>query len=349
MTTPDTLSFSTPTSAAAASAATCAVVIVNYKTPQLTLDCLHSLAPQIRVLPGSHILLVDNASPDHSASFLADAIRRDHLDDIVTLMPLTANGGYAAGNNAALQAALVPASSAHSPFDYLLLLNPDTIVRPSAIATLIAFMDAHPEVGIAGSRLEHPDGSPQPSAFRFHTIASEFEQGIHLGLVSRLLRRYVVAPDPVDAAIHADWVAGACMIIRRAVFDQIGLLDSAYFLYFEEVDFCLRAARRGWPCWYVPSARVVHLVGQASGVTSADRQQRPLPPYFFASRDRFFRKNHGPFVAFFAALAFITGHLLYRLRCLLTFRHPDTPPRLLRDFIRHTFLKRSSAAHGSTV
>ena len=199
-------------------------------------------------------------------------------------------------------------------------------------------MEAHAKVGIAGSRLEHPDAKPQPSAFRFHTIASEFEQGIHLGLISRMFASRIVAPPPPNETAQTDWVAGACMIIRREVIEQIGLLDEAYFLYFEEVDFCLRAARKGWQCFYVPSARVVHLVGQASGVTSADRQQRPLPAYWFNSRRLYFRKNHGRLKTLLANLAFTTGFTLYRLRCLLTFRPPNAPPHLLRDFVRYNFL-----------
>ena len=138
-------------------------------------------------------------------------------------------------------------------------------------AALVEFMNDHPKVGIAGSRLENPNGTPQCSAFRFHSVLSELEGGLRLGIVSRLLRNRVVAPPVSDEQHETDWVAGASMIVRHGVFADIGLMDEGYFLYFEEVDFCLRAHRAGWHCWYVPASRVVHLVGQSSGVTGADR------------------------------------------------------------------------------
>src|SRR5262249_8484299 len=156
-----------------------------------------------------------------------------------------------------------------------------------------AFMKAHPEVGIAGSRLEDPDGTPQRCAFRFPSAASELEEGIRIGFVSRLLQHSVVAPPVRNEAHETDWVAGASMIVRRGVFDEIGLMDDEYFLYFEEVDFCLRARRGGWTCWYVPASRVVHLVGQASGVTDVKRPMKRRPRYWFESRSRYFRRNHG--------------------------------------------------------
>src|SRR5262249_24939007 len=162
---------------------------------------------------------------------------------------------------------LRPILAAPNPPDYVLLLNPDTVVRPGAIRPLIDFMERHPEVGITGCRLEYPDGEPQRSAFRFPTIWSEFEGGIRVGVLSKLLNREVVAPRVSDEPHPTDWMAGASMLVRRAVFDDIGLMDEGYFLYFEETDFCLRARRAGWPGWYVPASHVVHLVGQASGVT----------------------------------------------------------------------------------
>src|SRR6185295_15355436 len=156
---------------------------------------------------------------------------------------------------------------------YVLLLNPDTLVRPGALCTLLEFMEAHPKVGIAGTRLEDPDGAPQTSAFRFPTVWSELEYGLQLGVVTKLLSRWVSAPPPRNEAHETDWVAGAAMLIRREVIEHLGLFDPDYFMYYEEVDFCLRAKRMGWRCWYVPSARIVHLVGRSSGITVA----RPQP------------------------------------------------------------------------
>jgi GT2 family glycosyltransferase len=217
-------------------------------------------------------------------------------------------------------------------------------VREGAIEHLLEFMVAHPHVGIAGSRLEDPDGTPQRSAFRFPTIAGELDKTLRFGPVSRLLQRYVVSP-PVPAQETAtDWVAGASMFVRRAVFEQIGLLDEQYFMYYEEVDFCWRARRAGWPCWYVPASRVVHLVGQASGVTNTKIKRTRRPQYWFDSRRRFFVRNKGRWYSMGCDLAMISGLALWDLRCLVQHKSNNDPPKLLLDACRHSVFLRGFTA-----
>jgi len=306
------------------------IVIVNYRTPQLTIDCLRSLREEVAALGDAHATVTDNASGDDSADRIADAIAQNDWLSWVTFMPLDRNGGFAFGNNAALRPAL---ASAHPP-RYVLLLNPDTYIRPGALMALLRFMDAHPEVGIAGSRIENPDASVRRTAFRFHSVAGEFASASKMGLVQNVLHRWMVAPPPRDEAHPTDWVSGASMIVRREVFDQIGLLDDAYFMYYEEMDFCLRARRAGWPCWYVPDSRVVHLVGQASGVTGAERHRKRMPRYWFESRRRFFLKMHGRGYKLLADLSWIAGFTLWRIRRLLTGKPDNDPPHMLWDFVR---------------
>jgi N-acetylglucosaminyl-diphospho-decaprenol L-rhamnosyltransferase len=109
-------------------------------------------------------------------------------------------------------------------------------------------------------------------------------------------------------------------------------------MYFEEVDFCLRAAGKGWPCWYVPASRIVHLVGQSSGVTDTKQSNRRRPKYWFDSRRRYFLVNHGPVKTALADLAWSVGFATYRLRQFLQ-RKPDRDPAcLLRDFVKNSFL-----------
>jgi GT2 family glycosyltransferase len=238
------------------------------------------------------------------------------------------------GNNAAIR----PALAAAEPPRYVLLLNPDTIVRPGALRALVEFMESRLDVGIAGGRLEEPDGTPQRSAFRFPSMLGELEGGLRLGPASRLLSRWVVAPEVPEGPVPIDWVAGACLMIRREVFTAIGLLDEGYFMYFEEVDFCHRARRAGWPCWYVPAARVVHLVGQSSGVTNPSAARLRRPPYWFCARRRYFLGNYGRARTLMANLAWSLGYASYRLRRLVQ-RKPDTDAEwLLWDFIRFNFL-----------
>ncbi|MEM7624441.1 MAG: glycosyltransferase family 2 protein [Planctomycetota bacterium] len=319
----------------AVAAARLRVVIVNYRTPGLTLDCLDSLADEIVALPHAHVVVVEGGSGDGSADEIAKGVAERGYRGWVTLDVRATNAGFAGGNNAAI----IPALAEDPPVDYVLLLNPDTVVRPGAITALLQFMEARPAVGLAGSRLEHHDGRVQNSAFRFPSVASNLENTLRFGPVSWLLRRRIVACPARDEPHRTDWLAGASLIVRREVFDKIGPLDDGYFMYFEETDFCLAAHHAGFEAWYVPESRVVHLVGASSGVTAKNDTARPAkrrPAYWFESRKRYFVKNHGRLVAALADAAWIVGFSLWRLRVRLTRRPDRDPEKLLGDFIRHS-------------
>ncbi len=304
------------------------VVIVNYRTSQLTIDCLQSLEAEVEKFPSIKVVVVDNLSGDDSVAQIQTAIATKNWQTWVSLVPADKNGGYSYGNNVAIR----PDLASENPPDYVLLLNPDTVIRPKAIASLVQFMEAHPQAGIAGSRLEDPDGTPQQSAFRFPTIWSEFDGGLRLGLVTKLLEKWVVAPPVSKVNCRTEWVAGASMIIRRDVFKKTGLMDEDYFLYFEEVDFCLQSDRQGWEGWYVPESRVVHLVGQSSGVTTPTTQPKRLPKYWFESRQRYFVKNHGWWYGFIADTLWLSGYLLWLVRCRIQQKPYQDSPQRLQDF-----------------
>jgi GT2 family glycosyltransferase len=307
-----------------------AIVIVNYRTPGLVVDCLRSLAGDRLTERGLRVVVVDNASGDDSVATLLNAIRKDGWD-WVSLLPLDRNGGFAFGNNAAFRELL----GEENPPGYIWLLNPDTIVRPGAATALIAFMEAHPEAGIAGSRLEFPDGTPQTAAFRFPSLLGELEDTVRLGPVSRALRNFRV-PIPARNVEHrCGWVNGASMIVRREVFDCIGLMDDGFFLYFEETDFCRRARDAGWPVWHVPASRVVHLEGQSTGVTGANLAKKPRPRYWFDSRARYYRKHHPGAYAFLADLIWIVCFGSWRIQRRLRRKPDPDPPGLWKDFARH--------------
>jgi N-acetylglucosaminyl-diphospho-decaprenol L-rhamnosyltransferase len=311
------------------------VVIVNYRTPNLTIDCLRSLVDEVVALPGVQVVVTDNASGDDSIAQINAAITAEGWNGWVTFMPLDCNGGFAYGNNAAI----CPALAAAQPPDYVLLLNPDTVVHPGAIRTLLDFMHQHPEAGIAGSRLEDPDGTPQRSAFRFHSFLSELDGSFRIGLVSKLLDRWIVAPPVSDTPCETDWVAGASMMIRRQVFESAGLLDEGYFMYYEEMDFCLQSRRSGWTCWYVPESRVIHLVGQSSGVTNM-KQPKRLPQYVFDSRRRYFLKNHGWLYTALTDACWAVGFSLWKVRQTLQGKQNFDPPQLLKDFMGNSVFMR---------
>ncbi|HEV3028452.1 MAG TPA: glycosyltransferase family 2 protein [Planctomycetota bacterium] len=311
------------------------VVVLNWRTPALTIDCLRSLEPELAGLPSARVIVTDNASGDDSIERIGAAIRKNGWEPWAQLMPLPKNGGFSYGNNAAIRAGLAETP----PVDAVLLLNPDTVVRPRAIQALVEFMARHPKVGLVGSRLENPDGTPQVSAFRFHSALGEFESTLGWSPVTKLLRRWVIRMAPVPEPCPVDWVAGASLLIRREVFESIGLLDERYFLYYEEVDFCLRARRAGWPCWYEPASRVVHLVGQATGVTNQSHRNR-RPRYWFDSRRRYFVKNHGKLYASLTDGLWWIGLLARRIRCVAEKKHDSGPPWLLRDAISNGVFSR---------
>ena len=187
------------------------IVIVNYKSAELVLDCLRSLEDDVRSIGGCHVSLTDCLSPDDSVARLRAGIDALGFADWVDLRPLPRNGGFAYGNNEGIRPYLSalgadPSISPGVDPKYVLLLNPDTYIRPGAVRRLVEHLEQHPKAGIAGSRLEFPDGSPHRSAFRFPTISSEFEGGLRLGLVSRLLSQRLVAPPVSDHAMQTDWV-----------------------------------------------------------------------------------------------------------------------------------------------
>lgn len=310
------------------------VVIVNYKTADLTIDCLHSVAAEIKTFPNVRVMITDNASPDDSVKKIQTAITQQHWQDWASLMPLERNGGFAYGNNAAIKTVL----DCDNPPDYILLLNPDTIVHNGAFKALVSFMDSHPEVGIAGSRLEEIDGTPQMSAFRFQSIWSELDSGFRLGVISKLLAKSTVWFPIPDKPCQTDWVSGASMLVRTKVFQDIGLMDEKYFMYYEEMDFCLQASKANWSCWYVPESRVVHLVGQSSGVGDPLQPPKRLPKYWFDSRKHYFLKNYGLIYTVLADFLHILGYASWKVRQKLQKKQTKETPYFLNDLIENSVL-----------
>ena len=262
------------------------VAIVNYRTGRLAVDCLASLEDQVGDLRGGRVIVVDNDSRDDSFAVLSAAVAARNWSAWVEVVGLPRNGGFGYGNNAAIARAREIAPDFHS----VILLNPDTLVRAGMIRHLVAHLDAHRSAGIAGGAIETETGARAISAHVMPSPLGELEGAAELSVLSRLLARYVVSPRPRQGSHLCDWVSGACMAIRREVLDAVGGFDEGFFLYFEEVDLCRRAARAGWSCWYVGDAAVVHFEGAATGI---NQPRRRLPAYWFASRRRFFLKSYG--------------------------------------------------------
>lgn len=262
------------------------IVIVNYRTADLTIDSLSSIVGQDSGSWNISAVVVDNASGDGSADKLRAIVELNGWTKRVTIVEAKRNGGFAFGNNLGIEEVL---HGTVSP-DYFLLLNPDTVTCDGAIRTLIDFMEAHRDVGIAGSLLQNADGGAECSAHNAPSPLGELVSGSRLGLLSRLMPKHVVTPPLCQTAHECDWVSGASMIVRREVVESLGGLDEGFFLYFEEVDFCSRARRAGWKVWFVPRARVVHLEGAATGIRLPGRRRAI---YWYDSRRRYFVKHFG--------------------------------------------------------
>jgi N-acetylglucosaminyl-diphospho-decaprenol L-rhamnosyltransferase len=307
-----------------------AVVIVSYKCAALTLESLASVAAE-RAASGMRIraVVIDNASGDSQE--LAAAISAKNWASWVTLVTAPRNGGFAYGNNLGVQRAY-----ADAPPSYVYLLNPDAQVRPGAIATLAQFLEAHHEVGIAGSSFETRDGTDWPIAFRFPGLMSELLRGMEIGALMRLFDHWMVARPMSRVAQPTDWICGASMMIRPSVLTSIGGMDENYFLYFEETDFCYRAKQAGFPTWYVPESRVMHIMGQTTTVTDAAIGPRRLPDYWFESRRRYFAMTYGVGKAIAIDVVTVVANALGLIKRIALQRH--AVPHFVRDIVRHSIL-----------
>lgn len=229
------------------------LIIVNYNVRDLLVACLESIQKAMRATPLTfEIIIVDNASSDGSQ----DAVR--HGFPSVRLIENSTNVGFAAANNCGLR---------NAGGRVLVLLNPDTTVPPGALESLTRYLDDHPDTGVVGPRLAYPDGSTQPSRRRFPTLLTGLMESTIVQDYwpeNPAARRYYFTDQSNGVIQDVDWLVGACLVARREVFEQVGLLDEAFFMYSEEVEWCHRVRQAGWRIVYFPEATIVHHEGASS-------------------------------------------------------------------------------------
>lgn len=259
-----------------------ALVVVNYRTPEMTLDCLQTL--QSEVDPTVSVVVVDNASGDGSAEKLERVIQERGWSSWAQVIRAKTNGGFASGNNIGIRAVLA---------DAYILLNSDTLVHPGAIASLREAMQIRPDAGIIGPGLLNSSGGHDDSVFRDPRPSSELLRSAHLGLLERVLPELNPVLPETDQPMEADWLGFACVLIRREVIERVGPLDEGFFMYFEDIDYCRRVRAAGWKVLYWPGPKVVHLLGRSSNVTAEEAARRPAPRYYYEARARYFAKYYG--------------------------------------------------------
>jgi GT2 family glycosyltransferase len=250
-------------------------VIVSYRCRDLLRDCLRSLAEQPPDRP-MKVFVVDNASGDGSV----EMVRREFPD--AWLHVADSNLGFSAATNLAV---------AEGDADYVLVLNPDTCVLAGALERMARIMDARPDVGISGCRLERPDGTFDYAAKRsFPTPISALGHFLRIGRRPAATGRLAAYRAPHVESGPVDAVNGAFMLVRRRALDEVGGFDEGYWLYMEDLDLCYRFARAGWVTWYEPNATVIHVKGGSSGRYRLPRVNLA----FHRGMLRFYRTHYAP-------------------------------------------------------
>jgi GT2 family glycosyltransferase len=295
------------------------IVIVNYNTAQLSVACAESILRQ-SLRSQIEIIIVDNGSEDDSVS------RFRELPPPVKLIENGVNLGFAAANNRGIR---------ESTGRYVLLLNSDTEFLDAGLDSLIDYMDSDSSVALVTCRLLNPDGSTQPSLRRFPTLVSAFMDAFLLTPI--MVRIPFLAPltlleQDYASAHEIEQAAGAFLLIRRDVFDRIGLLDERFFVYYEDVDFCLRLKQSGYRAVYRPDVAVLHRSG---GTFRAHRVAAHAAR--LTSKVHYFSKHHPEQVWIVKIL--VSFELFWRTCLALAYAvfrpaQGDRPNRIFNSFLR---------------
>jgi N-acetylglucosaminyl-diphospho-decaprenol L-rhamnosyltransferase len=273
------------------------VIVVCWNDKQkiaTALDSVFALG-EVKADPGfANVVVSDNGSNDGSRDFI-----RERYGDRVTIVENNANLGFAAACNRAFERTSAPVA---------FLLNPDAELKERSLANMVAFLDAHPRCGIAGSRIYNYDGTIQQSCGEFDTWAGAFLRSSawgELGPFRRFANGASLRDFHYDRPQRVDIAIGAALAIRRALFAEIGTFDERFFLYHEEVDFAKRAANAGWETWFVPSSEAVHEgMGSAKGQYNVETRKQ-------VSRRKYWIKHHGYRWYFTLVAALIGRFALY--------------------------------------
>ncbi|MGW8181955.1 MAG: glycosyltransferase family 2 protein, partial [bacterium] len=291
-------------------------VIVNWNTGALLKTCVASVVAEQERLenPGFEIILVDNASSDGSIRPVREAFSS------VKIIENSENLGFARATNQGIRC-----SKGH----YILLLNPDTEVRPQALDRLIHFLDTEPSAGAVGAMLLNPDGSLQISAYPEPTVFREAWRLFHLDSFWPV-GSYRMSGWRKDVPRKVDVLMGACILVRKEALEQCGLLDESFFIYSEDQDLCRRLRSGDWGLFWEPRAKVVHHGGQSTRQVKGEMFLR-----LYREKVAYFRRHHGTTSAMLYKLVLLMASIVRQLLSPLAFLKGGNERAETFELLRH--------------
>ena len=268
------------------------IIIVNYKTCELLCNCIQSIISETKIY-SYEVIVIDNASKDGSANIVKK--KYPHIK----LIENKTNKGFAYANNQGINI---------TKGDYILLLNPDTVIIQSAIDKMIHYIKSNTHINALGCKLLNADMSLQPSCYRFPRLLPLIANILHLWIILPLRKTFLLSSllNKGYEDIHpVDCVRGACLLTYKGIFKEIGLLDESFFMYAEETDWCYRLKKSGYSLYYFPEAKIIHYQGQSSKInytTNMIQRQESIKIYYI--------KHYGKTVANIYLLLMFINNLI---------------------------------------
>lgn len=264
------------------------IIIVNYNTREFLENCLRSIFKSTTGLV-YEVIVVDNNSTDGSLQMIRKMFPQ------VLLLHNKENLGFSRANNLGYS---------HSKGKHLLFLNSDTLILDGAIEKMLNYLQSHPQVGIVGPKILNAQHQPTRSYMRFLDIKTLFLGSKYFKFFDVEKYRMHFSSYDFSSVQHVPWVSGACLMVKRNIFQKAGLFDESYFLYFEDMDLCLQIQKLGYQIAYLPTAEIVHLFGGSSLGRSVQLSQ-----VYKNSMLLYFKKN---FPAFHYWIAKLYLNLFYK-------------------------------------
>ncbi len=252
------------------------IIIVNFNSWDYLDQCLNSIFYKSNFGGDFEVIVVDNASKINKSEIIKKKF------PAVRFIINSHNRGFACANNQGIKTA---------KGEYIMLLNPDAVLLEDSIDNLVRFLSQHEDAGIVGPKIYNSDGTFQPQCKRgFPTPLTTLSYFLRLDRLfpnNRILSHYLLRYLDENETNVVDSVSGACMLIRREVIEKVGLLDTDYFMYGEDLDYCYKVAKNGWKIYYVPTSEIIH----HGGKSGSDSKSLEITFYFFQSAWVFFKKN----------------------------------------------------------